>query len=195
MNLTTAQSEERKALTTFLKKNLKDDANTEWDIKMSFQDSYVPYDAIAIRYDRVTHKMLNVLLIEAKVREKEYDSYLLEKKKFDRMFDSCKENAQITECIYVNFLQDKVVWYNLNKIKDDIIWEERLQPKQTIRPELGKVVKTVSMLPTSLAKVIPFVYNEEHNKMLLEEDRKDKWNTKKNFNMGKYLFPQGENNI
>lgn len=190
MNLQQHQLEERYALTAFLTKILINDNDYEWVFENTYQDSKTPYDAVAIKYNRVTRERVKIYLIEAKIRSKSYDSLLLEKQKYERLLAVVNKNPGITEAFYINFMETNAVMFNLTKLKGTMKWEERLQPKMTIRPELGMIKKKVWMIPNEKGKTIDFEYKKEWLKHQLEQERKKMWSEKKTFDLNKYLFPE-----
>ncbi len=102
-------------------------------------------------------------IIEAKIREKQYNEMLLETKKFKDLKN--KILTDYTDIIYVNFLPDGTYVWNLTKLEktDPDIFRHityKVMNKSTMGDQTLKN-KPGYYLPKSKAKRIDFIYNEQ----------------------------------
>lgn len=82
-------------------------------------------------------------IVEAKVRNKNYDTLLLEQQKYVSLMTLSKEKG--TDVLYINFCQDGVYVWNLNCL-EEISWQYKECPRHTVDDDNDYITKSVTML-------------------------------------------------
>lgn len=136
--------------------------NDKYIYQLLTSESYVPvgYDGFIIIRDRLTDKVLDMLLVETKVREKHWDELIFERKKLNTLK---RERDQLVKemlpsmkptIVYISFTPKGTYLFNI----DQLIEENKL-PKltsmsmnaMTVADNVKKVNKQVYLLSNELA--------------------------------------------
>lgn len=144
-------------------KRIFNNFNTKYDWKWWFTDeySYDLYDALLIKFEKNTNKILNQYFIEQKVRDTHYETLMLERIKFNKLitlvdkYDSRNYNDKQSEIIYSNTTPNGSYWWNLSKLDlEKLVWKYEEHWVSTTNKSLGKEMKWVSYLGCDMAKFI-----------------------------------------
>ena len=106
-------------------------------------DPYSSYDAENERY-----------IVEVKSRDKQYKSWAIEKKKFDRNIVKCIETGKAF--VYLTEYNGKIMTWNIHKLvrKDyDFQWTAIPMPKTTEFGDTKTITKVVGFLYEGVAKI------------------------------------------
>ena len=135
------------------------------ELKMTpFQ--YESYDSYYIKFNHETMKQEKIYFIEIKCRTKDYDSegFTLETSKYKKL-ETARENLYLTKeevnYLYINFTPTKTLIWNITNVKDynlPIVYKD--MNKTTVISKTDKKPKPQWLLPTSSAKILPFVMKE-----------------------------------
>ena len=125
-------------------------------------DVYSAYDAFYFIIDDVTHNIKKRVYIELKIRNRVFDSYLLETKKMNSLL-KIREDMYFTEdeatILYINFCPNETIIYNIDKVKN-LPTEKLIANKCTVNSKTDKIGKTVIMLKPTDGKQINYVLKE-----------------------------------
>jgi len=106
-------------------------------------DPYSTYDAENDRY-----------IVEIKSRTAEYDSWIIEKKKFDSNIIKSVETGKTF--VYLSEYNGKIMTWNIHKLVRkgyDFQWEDRAMPRTTEFIDNESIIKTVGYLYEKDAKI------------------------------------------
>ena len=163
---------EHASISAFCKRFFTDTKDFYWTISTCANDEYSAYDILAIKYDR-NGSRLAMKYVEIKNRNEMYDSFILEKQKWDRLKRELVYFEKISSIYYANFINDKCVIFNLTKMQDSFNWEKRTYNYKTLSPELGKKEKYVTFLKVKDGLTIDLDYRP-HLYIKKEDHKKDK---------------------
>lgn len=125
-------------------------------------DVYSAYDAFYFIIDDVTHNIKKRVYIELKIRNRVFDSYLLETKKMNSLL-KIRKDMYFTEdeatILYINFCPNETIIYNIDKVKN-LPTEKLIANKCTVNSKTDKIGKTVIMLKPTDGKQINYVLKE-----------------------------------
>ena len=125
-------------------------------------DVYSAYDAFYFIIDDVTHNIKKRVYIELKIRNRVFDSYLLENKKMNSLL-KIRKDMYFTEdeatILYINFCPNETIIYNIDKVKN-LPTEKLIANKCTVNSKTDKIEKTVIMLKPTDGKQIEYIINE-----------------------------------
>lgn len=125
-------------------------------------DVYSAYDAFYFIIDDVTHNIKKRVYIELKIRNRVFDSYLLESKKMNSLL-KIRKDMYFTEdeatILYINFCPNETIIYNIDKVKN-LPTEKLTANKCTVNSKTDKIEKTVIMLKPTDGKQINYVLKE-----------------------------------
>jgi hypothetical protein len=127
------------------------------------QDIYAAYDAMFFIIDTNTQSIVKRVWIELKIRDKVFDSYLLENKKMNSLLKLRKDmfftDDEVT-LLYINFTPEETIIYNLDKVKN-LPSEKKVMNKATSVSRKNKVEKSVIMLSKENGKVLNYILDEQ----------------------------------
>ena len=106
-------------------------------------DLYCSCDATSERY-----------IVEIKSRDTEYDSWIIEKKKFDSNIVKCIETGKAF--VYLTEYNGKIMTWNIHKLVRkgyDFQWTEIPMPKTTEFEDTKTITKVVGFLYEGVAKI------------------------------------------
>ena len=161
-------------------------------------DTYSAYDAFYFIIDDVTHNIKKRVYIELKIRNRVFDSYLLESKKMNSLL-KIRKDMYFTEdeatILYINFCPNETIIYNIDKVKN-LPTEKLIANKCTVNSKTDKIEKTVIMLKPTDGKQIEYIINENEIIKRLEikqivkniADDKNAQNIWKEINGSKEIF-------
>lgn len=125
-------------------------------------DVYSAYDAFYFIIDDVTHNIKKRVYIELKIRNRVFDSYLLESKKMNSLL-KIRKDMYFTEdeatILYINFCPNETIIYNIDKVKN-LPTEKLIANKCTVNSKTDKIEKKVIMLKPTDGKQINYVLKE-----------------------------------
>jgi len=112
------------------------------------------YDGYVMIFTKGTGSIIKRHLIEVKVRDIHYEDLLLEKKKLTNLKNKADESQ--ASVIYISCTPEGSFVYNLSRLETEIgfEWVKEEHNKTTTDKSLGKVMKTITYLPTKYAKYI-----------------------------------------
>lgn len=128
-------------------------------------DTYAAYDAFYHIIDSNTHSITKRVLIEIKIRDRQFPEYILETKKLNSLKKIRKDlgfNGKEMSILYINFCPNETIIWNIDKINNDIKTNE--YNKATAVSRKDKISKDVIELKPSEGKQINYILNE--NKIL-----------------------------
>lgn len=128
-------------------------------------DTYAAYDAFYHIIDSNTHSITKRVLIEIKIRDRQFPEYILETKKLNSLKKIRKDlgfNEKEMSILYINFCPNETIIWNIDKINNDIKTNE--YNKATAFSRKDKISKDVIELKPSEGKQINYILNE--NKIL-----------------------------
>ena len=128
-------------------------------------DTYAAYDAYYHIIDSNTHSITKRVLIEIKIRDREFPEYILETKKLNSLKKIRKDlgfDEKEMSILYINFCPNETIIWDIDKINNDIKTNE--YNKATAVSRTNKINKDVIMLKPSEGKQINYILNE--NKIL-----------------------------
>ena len=135
-------------------------------------DVYSAYDAFYFIIDDVTHNIKKRVYIELKIRNRVFDSYLLETKKMNSLL-KIRKDMYFTEdeatILYINFCPNETIIYNIDKVKN-LPTEKLIANKCTVNSKTDKIEKTVIMLKPTDGKQIEYIINENEIIKKMEKD-------------------------
>lgn len=165
-------------------KELKKVFPSFWKYDIQFTEyQYEYYDAFFLVYDSNTHKLLKRVFIEIKIRDKEYDDYVLEKKKVGDIRKKLTDilgSLNDTMILYINFCPNGTYLWDITNIEPNDCTEDMYMNKATSISRSNKVKKKCKLLKRNEAKTFDYIYNE--NQIMI--------NYKQN-----YLLPKVEESI
>jgi hypothetical protein len=126
-------------------------------------DKYDFYYLIIDEQFRIVKRVLG----EIKIRDRYFDEYILEEKKYNSLMKVRKEmgmNKDEMSLLYINLCVDGTYVYDLDKL--ELKWDTLMANKATCDSRTNKVKKSVLYLTKSSGKFIPYVINEK--KLLAE---------------------------
>jgi hypothetical protein len=125
-------------------------ADYEYSKYYTDPESLDVYDCYLMTYDKITKSLKRRYIIEVKVREQNWNEWMLEKKKLTALNKKAGESG--ATILYINVTPSGSYVWNLSRIQKDIHWESKDCNISTVEMEKGKKTKQVTMLPTTLAK-------------------------------------------
>lgn len=149
---------EQQALEGFFELNLKDATDFFYEKNYSISDFNSDYDCLVFKKIRFNERTTAKLFFEAKIRNTDYPTLLLEKNKFDKLMAWCKDEN--CKAYYINFTPKHTVIFNLSFMaKHGILnWVKDKHNRVTVNKELGKIEKEVAYLDIKFGNVFPFVF-------------------------------------
>lgn len=96
----------------------------------------------------------NRFIVEIKIRDKEYDSWIIERDKFNANVDKSVDERK--QFIYLTEYNGKIMTWNINKLAlagYDFKWEKRPMPKTTEFDNTNQITKAVGYLYEKDAKI------------------------------------------
>lgn len=141
------------------------------EIKFS-TDKYSVFDAFYFELDDNTHSIKNRCLIEVKLRDRTFDSYCLESKKYNSLLKKRKElgfDKDDMKLIYLCFCPEGTYLWNLDNIT--LNYEKIKMNKATSVSRNDKIEKINIMLDNKEAKFLPYKYNENFIMKLIESEK------------------------
>ena len=140
--------------------NIIEDNDTDVYIIISPPGSKDIYDALINVYKY--GQKYRSFIIEVKVRNKEYNSLLLEKKKYDSLLKKQIEQRSFgfldTKILYLNFTPKATYLFKISK-HADYEWIKGEDNKYSVMKERGKVIKSKTYLETTAGDKLEYVYN------------------------------------
>lgn len=124
-------------------------------------DTYAAYDVFYHIIDSETHSIKKRVLIEIKIRDREFPEYIIETKKLNSLKKIRKDlcfNEDEMSILYINFCPNETIIWNIDKINNDIVTNE--YNKATSVSRTHKINKDVIMLKPSEGKQLDYVLNE-----------------------------------
>lgn len=152
----------------------------DWKINMTCETSRDLYDSRIIKFNKNTSEVITNYYVEIKVREKDWDDLMLEKKKYNdvsklinrmdiKMNAECFTNIT-SEFLYISVTPNGTWLWNLTKVLDKIEWELKDCPVCTVDPSRGRIMKECTMLDKSKAKFFKYtnkdIDNTDENKIV-----------------------------
>lgn len=128
-------------------------------------DTYAAYDCFYHIIDSNTHSITKRVLIEIKIRDRQFPEYILETKKLNSLKKIRKDlgfNEKEMSILYINFCPNETIIWNIDNINNDIKTNEYNKATSTSRTE--KINKDVIMLQPSEGKQLNYILDE--NKIL-----------------------------
>lgn len=125
-------------------------------------DTYASYDAFYHIIDSETHSIKKRVLIEIKIRDREFPEYILETKKLNSLKKIRKDlgfNEDEMSILYINFCPNETIIWNIDKINNDIVTNE--YNKATSISRTNKINKDVIMLKPSEGKQLNYILDEK----------------------------------
>jgi len=123
------------------------------------------YDALLMRFDKDSTYFKDRFIIEIKVRNDHYQSFMLEKSKLDglKRIRSKKDRKINSECytndisrlVYITVSPQGTYWFNLDSLEKDFEWKEEEHWISSTDHSLGKELKKVTYIDLNKAKYIP----------------------------------------
>lgn len=135
----------------------------KWDITFT-TEPYYEYDAYYFQLDAETQSIVKRFWIEIKIRDAEYDDFILEKKKLKSLIkkrDNLSLGSDDVTFLYINFTpQRTIIW----KLKDELLneVENLVANKATADSRTNKINKEVIYLNPKSGKVFNYILNEKH---------------------------------
>ncbi len=144
---------------------------------------YDKYDCYYIVLDEEL-RIKKRIVIELKIRDRYFDEYILEQKKYNSLIKMRNElglSKDEMSILYINLCVDGTYVYDLDKL--DLKWDTLVANKATCDSRTNKVKKSVLYLTKSSGKFIPYIINEK--KLLLNNMVETKLNeVKKDISKG-----------
>lgn len=136
----------------------------KWEIHFT-EGKYDDYDAYYFILDIEKQNIKKRVWIELKIRDTEYDTYILEKKKLNQLIkkrDSMFLTKDDVEFIYINFTPTRTIIWNITNIKDEKQLERKVMNKATSISRDDKKNKEIYYLYPSEGKILNYVLNEKN---------------------------------
>ena len=196
-----ASGEKERFCLTELVDELNVSENFRYELLISNSSIPISYDGILYVRDKLTNRILNMYLVEVKVRDTNitYDELIFEKLKLTNLR---KERDQfvrhqlptlVPEILYIQFTSDGTYLFFI----DEIIKENLLPTitsmsmnKMTVADNVKKVDKLVYLLPKEIAMKKKFKFNciEYNNNLLIDIVNKAEYIQNENIKKIKSLF-------
>lgn len=119
-------------------------------------DPYGPYDAYYFTDDKL-------VWIEIKIRDKEYDTWLLEKSKLNNMINESVRLGVKPVFLYLNFTPNATYIWNITNIKLEDFTDKIMANKSTSISRTNKILKDIIYLNIYDGIKINFKINENRN--------------------------------
>jgi len=121
------------------------------------------YDAFYFIYDE-NFKIIKRVFIEIKIRDEEYENYILEWKKWNDITNIAKKqlflNDDEYEILYINFTPNSTyLWKVKDMNKEELITKK--MNKATSNSRFNKIDKKTWLLEKSVAKQLKYILNDE----------------------------------
>lgn len=135
----------------------------KWELSFT-TEPYYEYDAYYFQLDLETQSIKKRVWIEIKIRDCEYDDFILEKKKLNSLIKK-RNNLSLTGddviFLYINFTPERtIIW----KLDDELLnqTENLVANKATADSRSNKINKEVIYLNPKSGKVFDYILNEKH---------------------------------
>lgn len=135
----------------------------KWDIHFT-EGKYDDYDAYYFIVDE-NQNIKKRVWVEIKIRDLEYDSYILEKKKLNQLIkkrDSMFLTKDDVEFLYLNYTPSKTIIWNITNIKDEKKADRKMMNKATSISRDEKSNKEIYYLNQKEGKILNYILNEKH---------------------------------
>ena len=132
-----------------------------------FQNNPIKFTEYNCVYDAIIFDK-KIILVEIKIRDRIFDEYFLEYKKCKLILKEIKKTKLTKEnidIIYINFLKDQTVIWNINNfIYNDVPYEIKPMNESTFISRTNKVDKKVYLLNPYDGKQIDYKLDKEYLK-------------------------------
>lgn len=125
-------------------------------------DTYAAYDAFYHIIDTETHSIKKRVLIEIKIRDRQFPEYILETKKLNSLKKIRKDlgfNEDEMSILYINFCPNETIVWDIDKINNEV--KTLVANKATSISRDEKINKSVIYLQPSEGKQLNYIYNEK----------------------------------
>jgi hypothetical protein len=132
------------------------------------QNKFDCHDAFWIVYDEDTHKILKRVFIEIKIRTEEYEEYILEYNKVNKIHTFVQElglSKDEYEILYINFCPKNTLIWKISDIGRDLTCEKIIRKRMNVKTAVSrtdKVMKEVYMMSIKTAKTLDYSLNKVH---------------------------------
>lgn len=144
-----------------------------YDIYITDISSTSPYDVIITKKDD-NGKDIGRLIIEIKIRDKEYSSWVYEGKKHNSLTKIKNIDPDYNKIIYINFTPTGTIVWDIDKIIDKYKLERMEMNRVTSHSRSDKVDKRIYLLKEEDGKKWNYIWDEkaEWKDKIKEEDKK-----------------------
>jgi hypothetical protein len=167
--------QEREALVGFFKRILVKTPSTKYHLNYTPTGTYSKYDCLVTQHSLIdgNWRAIKKMFFEAKIRDKYYDTLLLEKKKIEAMKVYAKE-AHST-IFYINFTPAGTFVFNLTKLELDgqINYITEKHNVETVNKDKGKIDKEIAYIDVNLGKRYDYIYLSKEEPEALSEALSD----------------------
>jgi len=136
----------------------------KYDLRFT-TEKYADYDAFYFIIDEDTQKLRKRVWIEIKIRDTNYDEYVLEYKKLNQLIKK-RDELFLTEddviFLYLNYTPNETIIWNISKIKEEGEVKSKVMNKATSTSRKDKMNKKIYYLKPSDGKRLDYVLNEKH---------------------------------
>lgn len=135
----------------------------KWQIHFT-EGKYDDYDAYYFILDIEKQNIKKRVWIELKIRDTEYDTYILEKKKLNQLIkkrDDMFLTSDDVEFLYINYTPTRTIIWNITNIKDERQLERKVMNKATSISRDDKKNKEIYYLKPSEGKILNYILNEK----------------------------------
>lgn len=179
-NIDFYEARERFAITELYKHQLKPlfiNYNAELHLSHTFRSNMKNevYDAVIYLRDKITTNILYKFIIEVKYRDTEYETLILEKKRYNELFktlkqaEQCKAPSEDITVLYINFTPSGTYIFNLCSNSNQKFLNDKLNLKTeklvqyTFETDKKEINKKLYYLPKHLAKHFKFVIDSDYH--------------------------------
>jgi hypothetical protein len=142
-------------------------------------DTYSAYDAFYHIIDTETHSIKKRVLIEIKIRDRQFPEYIIETKKLNSL-EKIRKDLGFTKdemsILYINFCPNETIVWDIDKINNDV--KTLVANKATSISRNEKINKSVIYLQPIEGKRLNYIYNE--NSILMKSIIDEKLSITKN---------------
>lgn len=166
----TSEFEKREFLGREALKDIRSLYPNIWKYELKFTEyQFEFYDSYFLLYDEITHSLKKRVFIEIKIRDKEYDEYVLEKKKLSslkrKMKDLYLEDGEY-QLLYINFVPSGCYMWDITNIDPKECKDDFYMPRATAIDRKDKTTKKCKLLSKADAKKFEYTFDE--NRLMKE---------------------------
>lgn len=152
--------------------------NYDYKTYMTPADGKDIYDAILLRFEKNSSKLIDRYIIEIKVRDTHYPELMLERIKYNdlKRLRTRLDNKTNSECyteiksrlVYISVTPQGTYWFDLDKLQSSFNWTTERHWRSTTNKAAGKIEKELTLINIKMAKHFNIKTGDYFNKQATE---------------------------